>query len=80
MAHLRFETTTAVERDGKTMSIAVTGEVAQPPERVLAAVVDFLNRRGALFPAASAERTAVHAHAATNADVTEGTRAGPLAL
>ena len=48
-----------------------------PPDRVLAAAVDFSERRADVFPAVSVKHMTVHDVGATSADVTEGTRAGP---
>ena len=48
-----------------------------PPDRVLAAAVDFSDRREDMFPAVSVKHMTVHALGATTGDVTEGTRAGP---
>ena len=49
-----------------------------PPNRVLQAACDFSERRAEIFPAVSVERLAVHELGETFADVTEGTRAGPV--
>ena len=48
------------------------------PDRVLAAAADFSERRAEVFPAVSVERMEVHELGDTSADVTEGTRAGPI--
>src|SRR5689334_15853294 len=61
-------------------TIAVSATTTVPVERVLAAASDFTPRRGHVFPAVSAKHTTVHAIAGTSADVTEGTRVGPLVI
>jgi hypothetical protein len=61
-------------------SIALTETTAVPPERVLAAACDFSARRARVFPAVSVRHMTVHALDSTAADVTEGTRVGPLVL
>lgn len=48
------------------------------PERVLAAAHNFTEQRSEVFPAVQLDRLVVHAHAETTADVTEGTRSGPI--
>jgi hypothetical protein len=49
-----------------------------PPEQVLAAARDFSERRADIFPAVSVKRLTVHFSGDTSAEVTEGTRAGPV--
>jgi hypothetical protein len=49
-----------------------------PPEQVLAAARDFSDHREDVFPAVSVKRLTAHALGDTWADVTEGTRAGPV--
>ena len=61
-------------------TIVVSETTSVPAERVLAAASDFTPRRGQVFPAVSARHTTVHAIAGTSADVTEGTRLGPLVV
>jgi len=61
-------------------TIVVSETTTVPVERVLAAASDFTPRRYSVFPAVSAKHTTVHASAGTSADVTEGTRVGPLVL
>jgi len=61
-------------------TIAVSATTTVPVERVLAVASDFTPRRGHVFPAVSAKHTTVHAIAGTSADVTEGTRVGPLVI
>jgi hypothetical protein len=65
----------AVSSDQRTVHIVLDSPL--PPERVLATVVDFSDRRENVFPAVSVKHTTVHELGATSADVTEGTRAGP---
>jgi len=48
------------------------------PEQVLAAARDFSEHRAEIFPAVSVKRLTVHALGDTWADVTEGTRSGPI--
>jgi hypothetical protein len=48
------------------------------PEEVLAAAHDFSERRESIFPAVSTKRLQVHDQQNSKADVTEGTRAGPI--
>jgi hypothetical protein len=72
------ETKTRTERAGKVLAIIITGEVAVAPAAVIDLVTDFSDRRGEVFPAVSAKRTTVHSIGDTNADVYEGTRAGPF--
>jgi hypothetical protein len=49
-----------------------------PPERVLLAARDFSSRRFEVFPAVQKKYFIVHEVGTTFADVTEGTRAGPI--
>jgi Polyketide cyclase / dehydrase and lipid transport len=72
------ETTTEVTAADDAILISVTGELACTAERVLAAVVDFSERRERVFPAVSMRRLTLHSLGTTTADVTEGTRAGPF--
>jgi hypothetical protein len=58
--------------------IKVETDSPLPPERVLEAAYDFSERRESIFPAVSVKRTTVHEVGQTSADVTEGTRAGPI--
>jgi hypothetical protein len=53
-------------------------ETASGPEAVLAAAHDFSERRESIFPAVSTKRLQVHDQQNSEADVTEGTRAGPI--
>ena len=59
-------------------TVHVVLESPLSPEHVLAAARDFSERRAAIFPAVSLKRLTVHAQGDTWADVTEGTRAGPV--
>ncbi|MGH2974245.1 MAG: SRPBCC family protein [Solirubrobacterales bacterium] len=53
-------------------------ETPLAPEAVLAAAHDFSGRREKIFPAVSTKRLQVHDRGDSEADVTEGTRAGPI--
>jgi hypothetical protein len=59
-------------------TVRVSHDSSLPPDRVLAAASDFSERRAEVFPAVSVERMEVHELGDTSADVTEGTRAGPI--
>ena len=61
-------------------TIRIAAESALPPERILEAARDFSPRRERVFDAVSMERMEVHSLGETSADVTEGTRAGPLGV
>jgi len=74
------EVTTHMETEGAVTTIAVTGTVDIPHDRVIEAAIDFTERRERLFPAVSMKRMVTHSHGTTTADVTEGTRAGPFVL
>ena len=58
--------------------IKVEAESTLPPDRVLHAAHDFSDQRESVFPAVSIKRMQVHEMGQTSADVTEGTRAGPI--
>lgn len=58
--------------------IKVEADSTLPPERVLHAAHDFSDQRESVFPAVSIKRMDVHEMGQTSADVTEGTRAGPI--
>ncbi|MGB0094840.1 MAG: hypothetical protein WBP81_20190 [Solirubrobacteraceae bacterium] len=58
--------------------IRVEADSTLPPERVLHAAHDFSDQREDVFPAVSIKRMDVHEMGQTSADVTEGTRAGPI--
>jgi len=58
--------------------IRVVLQSSLAPERVLQAAYDFSARRAEVWPAVSVPRLAVHDRGDTWADVTEGTRAGPV--
>ena len=53
-------------------------ESSLSPQQVLDAACDFSERRADVFPAVSVKRLEVHELGDTWADVTEGTRAGPI--
>jgi Polyketide cyclase / dehydrase and lipid transport len=59
-------------------TVRVVADTPLPPDRVLAAAHDFSPRRAETFPAVSVKRMTVHELADSSADVTEGTRAGPI--
>jgi len=60
--------------------IAVALESELPPAAALNAAHDFSVQRAEVFPAVSAKRLTVHELGDTWADVTEGTRAGPVVV
>ena len=60
------------------LTIHVVLESPLAPERVLQAAYDFSERRADIWPAVSVPRLSVHDRGDTWADVTEGTRAGPV--
>jgi hypothetical protein len=62
----------------KPKTIRITGTCSVPPERVLAAARDFSARRPEIFPNVSTPLMTVHSLGDASADVTEGTRQGPL--
>jgi hypothetical protein len=59
-------------------TVRVTCRCSLAPEGVLAAAHDFSDRRPEVFPAVQLDRLVVHSQAETTADVTEGTRSGPI--
>src|SRR5689334_4047291 len=59
-------------------TIRITQTCSAPPDRVLALARDFSPRRPEIFPNVSARHMTVHSHGPTSADITEGTRQGPL--
>ena len=59
-------------------TVRVVCPCALPPERVLAAAHDFSVERSEIFPAVEQDRLVVHSQAEAAADVTEGTRSGPI--
>jgi hypothetical protein len=59
-------------------TVRITAECAAPAERVLAAAHDFTDRRSEIWPNVPKELMVVHAIGATTADVTEGTKKGPI--
>jgi hypothetical protein len=64
------------DRHVPTINIVLESSLA--PAELLAAARDFSPRREAVFPAVSVGRMTVHELGDTWADVTEGTRAGPI--
>jgi len=61
-------------------SIVLTETTSVTADRVLGAASDFSSQRTRVFPAVSLKHMTVHAIGPTTADVTEGTRVGPLVL
>jgi hypothetical protein len=59
-------------------TVRVVAETSLAPERVLEAAHDFSDRREQVWPAVSVDRLEVHELGDMSADVTEGTRAGPV--
>ena len=59
-------------------TIRVVLQSSLAPERILRAAYDFSERRAEVWPAVSVPRLTVHDRGDTWADVTEGTRAGPV--
>jgi hypothetical protein len=59
-------------------TVRVVADTSVPPDRVLAAAHDFSPSRADVFPAVSVKRLTVHDLGDGSADVTEGTRAGPI--
>jgi hypothetical protein len=59
-------------------TITIDLKTPVPPDRVLSAAVDFSARRSQVFGAVQAKRLHVHQIGKTGADVTEGTRSGPI--
>lgn len=57
-------------------TITVTLESSLRPEAVLAAAVEFSERRSQVFPAVEPEHFVLHSESAESADVTEGTGTG----
>lgn len=68
----------AHDGDMRPKTIRIGTECSLPPERVLAAAVDFSDRRPEIWPNVSTALMTVHTLGPTSADVTEGTRQGPL--
>ena len=64
------------ERREGTITIVLSSTL--PPERVLATACDFSPRRERIFPAVSLARMTVHSEGPDTADVSEGTRSGPI--
>jgi hypothetical protein len=59
-------------------TVRIVDESSLPPERVLAAAHDFSERRSRIFSAVQAKYFEVHSNGEHLADVTEGTRSGPM--
>ena len=59
-------------------TVNVVLESSLAPAQALRAAHDFSERRASVFPAVSVKRLTVHELGDTWADVTEGTRAGPI--
>jgi hypothetical protein len=59
-------------------TVQIVGESTLPAERVLAAAHDFRERRSQIFSAVQPEHFKVHSAGEHTADVTEGTRSGPI--
>ena len=57
-------------------TITITLESSLRPEAVLAAAVDFSDRRSQVFPAVEPEHFVLHSEGRESADVTEGTGTG----
>ncbi len=67
-----------VETDARITTIAPVVHSSLPPERVLYAARDFSERRTKVFTAVQKKYLVLHEIGPTFADVTEGTRAGPI--
>jgi hypothetical protein len=59
-------------------TVRIVVQSSLQPDRVLAAARDFSARRSEIFPAVQARYFEVHATGEHSADVTEGTRTGPM--
>ena len=59
-------------------TVHVVADTSLPPARVLETAYDFSELREEVFPAVSVKRLEVHERGDRSADVTEGTRAGPV--
>src|SRR5438094_5011153 len=62
----------------RVSTIHIVGETRLSPNRVLESAYDFSERRADVWPAVSVKHMTVHSVGDTFADVTEGTRAGPI--
>jgi hypothetical protein len=62
----------------RTSTVRIVSHCSLPPERVLEAGHDFSSRRGKVFAAVQPKYFILHELGETTADVTEGTRAGPI--
>jgi len=63
---------------GSMPTVTIVSESSLPPDRVLEAARDFTARRCEIFPAVQPKHFEVHSTGEESADVTEGTRSGPL--
>ena len=59
-------------------TVTIVRESSLPPDRVLEAARDFTARRCEIFPAVQLKYFEVHSTSEDSADVTEGTRSGPM--
>jgi len=59
-------------------TVAIVEESSLLPERVLAAAHDFSERRSKIFSAVQPKYFEVHSSGDHSADVTEGTKSGPV--
>src|SRR5437868_545732 len=64
--------------DRRVSTIRIVAECSRPPARILGAAYDFSPRRPNVWPNVSVKHMKVHGLGTTSADVTEGTRAGPI--
>jgi hypothetical protein len=62
----------------RTSTVRIVSHCSLPSERVLEAGYDFSPRRGKIFSAVQPKYFILHELGETTADVTEGTRAGPI--
>jgi hypothetical protein len=67
-----------VDSSPRTRTVHIVAHSSLPPERVLEAGCDFSPRRGKVFSAVQPKYFILHEVGETTADVTEGTRAGPI--
>jgi hypothetical protein len=59
-------------------TVRIVEESSLPPDRILAAAHDFSDRRSRIFSAVQEKYFEVHSSGEHSADVTEGTRTGPI--
>src|SRR5919201_3285087 len=67
-----------VDQGGVVPTIRITRESCLQPDRVLTAARDFTARRCEIFPAVQPSYFELHSTGEHSADVTEGTRLGPM--